>query len=223
MNSLKFSVMAVCDGFVGRLGWPRQHHSDPCVYRCSTGAKVLGGCKGKRATIVGTGGVVRGTSHRDVIVLTGASTVFAGGGNDLICGSNGADEIPRRSWPDRIFGPQRRRQICSVTKVIDSVNGGAGDDSIEGGSGRDRSSGGWTRRHRRRRRSRQSRGTGRRPWCSLRGTDDHGNHDWQPQLVLGNSSRDPRSTQIGAKKFTRRHRFACMRDVSPATFRHGLY
>ena len=39
MNSLKVQRYGCCDGFVGR-GWPRQHHSDLCVYRCSTGAKV---------------------------------------------------------------------------------------------------------------------------------------------------------------------------------------
>jgi Ca2+-binding RTX toxin-like protein len=113
-------------------------------------------CKGKRATIVGTGGTVRGTSHRDVIVLTGASTVFAGGGNDLICGSKASDEIHGGRGKDRIFGRGGDDDLFG-DQGDDSVNGGAGDDSIDGGSGRDRSSG----------------GSGA---DDIDGIDDHGNH-----------------------------------------------
>ena len=43
-------------------------------------------CQGKKATIVGKGERCAGRLHRDVIVLTRASKVLAGGGNDLICG-----------------------------------------------------------------------------------------------------------------------------------------
>ena len=119
MNSLKkFSVMAVATVSLVGVGL-----ANTTATIASTDAPQVS-CKGKRATIVGTGGVVRGTSHRDVIVLTGASTVFAGGGNDLICGSNGADEIHGGRGKDRIFG----------RGGDDDLFGDQGDDSVNGGA-----------------------------------------------------------------------------------------
>mgnify|MGYP002400013313 CR=1 FL=1 len=113
-------------------------------------------CQGKKATIVGRGGTVRGTAKRDVIVLIRASKVLAGAGNDLICGSGGNDEIHGGKGNDRILGNAGNDDLFGEAGN-DSVSGGAGDDSIEGGSGRDRCNG----------------GSG---LDDIDGIDDHGNH-----------------------------------------------
>ena len=130
MNSLKkFSVMAVATVSLVGVGL-----ANTTATFASTDAPQVRkslSCKGKRATIVGTGGVVRGTSHRDVIVLTGASTVFAGGGNDLICGSNGADEIHGGRGKDRIFGRGGDDDLFG-DQGRDSSSGGSGLDDIDG-------------------------------------------------------------------------------------------
>ncbi len=98
-------------------------------------------------TIVGKGGTVRGTSKRDVIVLTRACKVLAGAGNDLICGSKGSDEIHGGRGNDRIFGNAGDDDLFGDAGD-DLANGGVGNDSLEGGSGRDRCNGGsgnsWT-------------------------------------------------------------------------------
>ena len=64
-------------------------------------------CAGQRATIVVTSHsphLVRGTAHRDVIVIKAAGhVVSAGAGNDLICGSAGADTIDAGAGNDRVL------------------------------------------------------------------------------------------------------------------------
>jgi len=91
-------------------------------------------CHGVPATIVG-GGNVRGTAHRDVIVLTGPSVVHSGGGNDLVCGSRGADRIFGGAGNDTIYGGGGN----------DTESGDTGNDTLDGGSGNDRQSGGLGR------------------------------------------------------------------------------
>ena len=88
-------------------------------------------CHGARATVVGQG-IVNGTSHRDVIVLTGPSVVRAGGGNDLVCGSRGVDRIFGGGGNDTIFGGGGN----------DTESGDAGNDTLDGGPGNDRQLGG---------------------------------------------------------------------------------
>ena len=85
----------------------------------SASASTHATCHGVSATIVGHG-VVRGTSHRDVIVLTGPSVVYAGAGNDLICGSSGRDIITGGTGADVIFGNGGN----------DVENGGLGNDDF---------------------------------------------------------------------------------------------
>jgi hypothetical protein len=96
-------------------------------------------CHGQRATIVGHG-TVRGTSHKDVIFLTGPSVVTAGGGNDLICGSAGRDVINAGTGNDRVFGNGGNDAVVGGAG-IDRINGGAGKDTINGGPGNDVESG----------------------------------------------------------------------------------
>ena len=90
-------------------------------------------CDGKKATIVSGASSIRGTNHRDVIVVTGsgAHTVNARGGNDIICGSAGVDTINGGSGKDKIFGFGGN----------DVINGGSGADVISGGDGDDVESG----------------------------------------------------------------------------------
>ena len=76
-------------------------------------------CHGHKATIVGHGHV-KGTKHADVIVLTGPSTVDAGAGNDIVCGSSGHDVINAGTGNDKVYGNGGN----------DVENGGAGNDTL---------------------------------------------------------------------------------------------
>ncbi len=79
-------------------------------------------CKGRVATVVGTGGrdVLRGSIGPDVIATGAGRDVIRGGrGADRICAGTGRDVI--RGGPDR-----------------DALVGGPGADRIRGGPGRDR-------------------------------------------------------------------------------------
>ncbi len=121
-------------------------------------------CFGQRATLTdrdADGGVVRGTPRRDVIAVTDSHhAVFAGGGDDLVCGSAwvlagpGDDRvlIGRRTElvPDLAGGPGRDR-IFVLNGQMAEMKGGDGDDVLRasggrqfllGGAGRDVLSGG---------------------------------------------------------------------------------
>ena len=74
----------------------------------SSASAVVRTCNHHAATIIGSGDVM-GTAGDDVIILVGAGTVHAGMGNDIVCGSLGADQL----W------------------------GGRGDDMILAGGGAD--------------------------------------------------------------------------------------
>ena len=97
-------------------------------------------CHGVRATIVAHGNV-RGTSHRDVIVLTGPSTVTAGAGNDLICGSPGRDVINAGAGNDLVYAGAGN-DVVNGGAGNDTISGDAGNDSLDGGDGTDTESGG---------------------------------------------------------------------------------
>ena len=97
-------------------------------------------CHGVRATIVAHGNV-RGTSHRDVIVLTGPSTVTAGAGNDLICGSSGRDVINAGAGNDVVYAGAGN-DVVNGGAGNDTISGDAGNDSLDGGDGTDTESGG---------------------------------------------------------------------------------
>ncbi len=107
----------------------------------SAGAAGVPTCAGHRATEVVTARsphVVRGTSHRDVIVVRAPGhVILAGGGSDFVCGSNGHDTIFGGSGNDHLFGRGGN----------DRISGGTGNDDINGGSGNDdikRDTGGGT-------------------------------------------------------------------------------
>lgn len=97
-------------------------------------------CQGQRATIVGKGKIT-GTSHRDVIVMTGAGTVSAGAGNDVICGSSGNDVIFAGAGADVVFAGAGNDKIVGGPGN-DDLNGGTGNDDISGGAGNDSLNGG---------------------------------------------------------------------------------
>lgn len=150
----RFAVVVVATASMAGFGLATTTSADAAS--STVHARKSLSCHGKKATIVGKGGTVRGTSKRDVIVLTRASKVFAGSGNDLICGSRGNDEIHGGRGKDRIFGNAGDDDIFG-DDGDDSLDGGAGDDSIETGSGRDHSDGGAGS-------------------DDVDGVDDHGNH-----------------------------------------------
>ncbi|HEX2892479.1 MAG TPA: calcium-binding protein [Marmoricola sp.] len=88
-------------------------------------------CAGQHATRVVTSSsphVVRGTSHRDVIVVRDPGHVVKTlGGNDLVCGSAGHDVIVGGAGNDELLGQGGS----------DRLVGGAGDDDLVGGNGND--------------------------------------------------------------------------------------
>jgi Ca2+-binding RTX toxin-like protein len=100
----------------------------------SAGASLR--CEGLRATIVGDGGTVRGTKGADVIVLRSASTVIAGAGDDIICGSTGADVILAGAGDDTIYGRAGADRIRGGADN-DHIFGDLGDDTLRGESGAD--------------------------------------------------------------------------------------
>ena len=107
----------------------------------TAGISVAGAsCHGVRATIVGHGHI-HGTSHRDVIVLTAPSTVDAGAGNDLVCGSSGRDVISGGAGVDVIYG-NGGNDVENGGAGSDKLYGGAGSDTLNGGAGNDTENGG---------------------------------------------------------------------------------
>src|SRR3954467_8440067 len=97
-------------------------------------------CAGQPATIVvssHSAHTVRGSSHRDVIVVHDAGHVVrAAGGNDLVCGSGGHDVIHGGSGSDRIMGSAGRDALWGGSGP-DEMTGGSGDDQLEGQDGDD--------------------------------------------------------------------------------------
>jgi uncharacterized repeat protein (TIGR01451 family) len=92
----------------------------------AAGSAPTGSCRGRPATIVGTGAgeTITGTAGPDVIAAgDGGDTVLARKGRDVVCGEAG---------DDRLFGGKGR----------DLLIGGAGNDRLGGGKGRDRARGG---------------------------------------------------------------------------------
>ncbi len=85
-------------------------------------------CRGKRATIVATRALTRGTARADVIVgRPGRDVIRAGGGNDLVCGGGGPDRIDGGPGADTLLGQGG----------ADRLSGGPGKDLLLGGAGRD--------------------------------------------------------------------------------------
>src|SRR3954447_21227539 len=88
-------------------------------------------CGGAAATIVvgsHSHHTVRGTNHRDVIVIHEAGHVVnARGGDDLVCGSSGHDVVNGGAGDDRLLG----------RGGDDRLTGGRGDDDLVGGLGED--------------------------------------------------------------------------------------
>lgn len=98
-------------------------------------------CAGVRATIVvrsRSPHVVRGTRHRDVIVVTAPGhVVLAGAGDDLICGSSGRDVIDGGPGNDQVYAGAGDDRVTGGTGN-DVLSGGRGTDVVDGGPGADR-------------------------------------------------------------------------------------
>jgi RTX calcium-binding nonapeptide repeat (4 copies) len=119
----------------------RDGFGDETQDQCPTDAAIQGPCpqpaapaptcKGKPATIVGTGGndVRTGTSDKDVMVGLGGNDKLSGlAGNDLICGGAGKDTLKGGKGNDKLYGGAGK----------DTLRGGAGKDKLKGGPGKDR-------------------------------------------------------------------------------------
>jgi Ca2+-binding RTX toxin-like protein len=108
---------------------------DPRANQGGGGSGPKERCKGKQATIVGTGGKdkLEGTQGDDVIVAKGGKDkVKAGKGDDVVCGDGGKDKLRGNGGKDELRGGGGR----------DKLGGGGGRDKLKGGSGRDRMRGG---------------------------------------------------------------------------------
>jgi Ca2+-binding RTX toxin-like protein len=96
----------------------------PLTAPAASGAAGLT-CQGRKATITDRGlpqgEVLRGTDRADVIAVTRPSTpVFAGGGNDVVCGSYWVQGGPGN---DRI-------RMGRATRYMPELYGNTGDDRI---------------------------------------------------------------------------------------------
>lgn len=121
----------------------------PLAVPPATGATTLT-CQGKRATItdrdLARGEVLRGTDRADVIAVTRPSTpVFAGGGNDLVCGSfwveggPGNDRIRLGRQTDQVptlYGNTGDDRIVVDTGLEAHLSGGLGNDELFATTGR---------------------------------------------------------------------------------------
>lgn len=97
----------------------------------ATGAQAATAtCDGRTATIVSSARTIKGTSGADVIVVRGkrTHTVYAGAGNDVVCGSRGRDVIYGGIGADTII----------AGRGSDKVYGGGGNDDVLGGAGNDK-------------------------------------------------------------------------------------
>jgi hypothetical protein len=106
-------------------------------------AQVAYECFGETATIVSDapGAVVYGTGGRDVIftdlTLANAQTIFAYGGNDLICAGTGdtvyagsGNDAVAASRAAAIYGESGNDRIVSTQSGL--VSGGSGADTLDG-------------------------------------------------------------------------------------------
>lgn len=115
------------------------------VLVAAASASAAATCHGLTVTTHRHAGLVQGTPGRDIILLTGAGTVQAGAGDDLICGSKRADVIDGGPGSDLIVAGAGADRITGGTGR-DRIFGEAGVDRIDGGSGRDVVSSGSDRR-----------------------------------------------------------------------------
>ena len=95
-------------------------------------------CKGREATIEGTGGDddLVGTPDDDVIRAYAGDDVIDGrGGDDVICGDSGADELTGGEGDDVLYGGPYKLYSADGDNAAtgDVLIGGSGDDRIVGG------------------------------------------------------------------------------------------
>lgn len=113
--------------------------------RCGAqAARAKPRCKGREATLVGTGGRDRlhGTARRDVILGRGGDDVIEGRGrNDLICGSGGRDTVSGERGNDGLYG-QGGGDAVRGNRGDDGLYGQGGADALRGNRGDDRARGG---------------------------------------------------------------------------------
>jgi hypothetical protein len=113
-------------------GYASRYHHNELFLAPGAPKRTTPVCKGRRATIVGSGSI-RGTAADDVIVGSdGPDRIDGGGGNDRICAGRGRDRARGGPGRDLLFGGLGR----------DRLSGGAGRDRLHGGAGRDRLAGG---------------------------------------------------------------------------------
>jgi len=93
-------------------------------------------CHGLRVTTKAHGGHIVGSPQRDVILLTRPGVVNTGAGDDIVCGSSGADQISTGSGSDIIIGGKGNDAI-SAGRGADHIYGEGGSDRINAGLGRD--------------------------------------------------------------------------------------
>jgi Ca2+-binding RTX toxin-like protein len=101
-------------------------------------------CRGRDATIVGTGrrDVLAGTRRADVIVAGGGADRISGrGGRDLVCSGKGNDVVRGGHGPDLLVGGWGT-DVLTGDRGSDQIMGKGGIDLLAGGSGGDRLTGG---------------------------------------------------------------------------------
>lgn len=95
-------------------------------------------CKGRIATIVGTGDRDRlvGTGRRDVIVgFGGNDRILARGGNDVVCAGAGRDVVKGQRGRDLLIG-NAGPDLLRGGPARDKLLGNRGNDRLFGGKGR---------------------------------------------------------------------------------------
>jgi Ca2+-binding RTX toxin-like protein len=123
VNDLQLGVSAALEPDCDRDGFGDESQ-DPATPSCST-------CRGKPATISGTGGAdkLSGTPAADVIAGAGGNDKLSGlAGNDFICGGSGKDTLKGGKGKDNLFGELGK----------DKLKGGPGKDILKGGPGKDK-------------------------------------------------------------------------------------
>jgi RTX calcium-binding nonapeptide repeat (4 copies)/Kelch motif len=96
-------------------------------------------CRGKQATIVGTGGAdqITGTPGADVIAGLGGKDKLSGlAGNDVICGARGNDTLKGGAGNDQLSGQKGNDKLYGQ-KGNDKLSGKGGSDTLKGGPGKD--------------------------------------------------------------------------------------
>jgi Ca2+-binding RTX toxin-like protein len=96
-------------------------------------------CQGRTATIVGSGHSIQGTEGPDVIVTKGARSVYAKGGDDLVCvtgrflGKYYPVDVRAGDGNDVVdaSGAGRQPVHASFGSGADTFIGGGGDDAVE--------------------------------------------------------------------------------------------